>query len=986
MGQEQRRLVAILAADVVGFSRLASRDEPGTLARLAELRRSVIDPQVANHTGRVFKTLGDGFLIEFLSPVQAVNCALEIQKATTALPLRIGVHLGDVVVDGDDLMGDGVNVAKRLEGIAEPGGVAISRQVHDQVHGKVSATFEDKGEKSLKNLTRPVHVYTLADGRAASSTQVLALPDKPSIAVLPFQNMSGDPEQDYFADGIVEDIITALSRFRELFVIARNSTFTYKERSVDVRQVAHELGVRYVLEGSSRKAGDRVRVTAQLIDCETGSHLWAERYDRALTDIFAVQEEITRSVVACIAPAIEASMLNRIGRLAPANLTAHELATRALSESFAAYLSAEEGARNRALALARRALEIDDTCARAWSVVAAIVWQSEFYSGRESTPGTCREGFEAARRAIALDRLDHSGYTYKGLLHLRLLQYDDALADLRQAQELNPNDATVLHALAYAELMNGDAQAAKAHCLEVLRLNPRDPRRYNACSVLANVCFVTGDYAEGLKWVAESKREHPDFRPTIAAAIKLYVGLGRLDLARAEADLVRSPHFEARVRAGLSNLRRPEHRERENRFFRMAFGFDHDAGEEVSPPALALPDKPSIAVLPFQNMSGDPEQDYFADGIVEDIITALSRFKSLFVIARNSSFTYKGRAVDIKQVGRELGVRYVLEGSVRKAGSRVRITGQLIDSATGSHLWADNFDGLLEDVFELQDRVSTGVVAQIAPKLEQAEIDRVRSKPTESLDAYDHLLRGIASLNLNNKTAIEAGLKHLYESIRLDPGFAAAYGWAAIGYSRLQQSGWLDDRETQLKEGARLGRKAIELGKDDAFALGAGGFAIAFLEWDFDAGLTFIDRALRLNPNLALVWQASGWVLNYIGNAEKAIEHLGRAMRLSPLDPDMAQLHLATAIAMRLAGRYEEAIAWANKALHERPNFQPALVNLCSNLALAGRVDEAREIARQALRNNPDLRISKFNSNLVYRRPEDRQRMVEGLKLGGIPE
>ena len=309
----------------------------------------------------------------------------------------------------------------------------------------------------------------------------------------------------------------------------------------------------------------------------------------------------------------------------------------------------------------------------------------------------------------------------------------------------------------------------------------------------------------------------------------------------------------------------------------------------VTAPAPALPDKPSIAVLPFQNMSGDPEQEYFADGMVEDIITALSRFKSLFVIARNSSFAYKGKVVDIKQVGRELGVRYVLEGSVRKSGNRVRITGQLIDAPTGGHLWADRFDGGLEDIFDLQDQVTTRVVGIIEPTVEQAEVKRATRKSAVNLDAYDYFIRGMASIYRSTKEGIDDALQDYSKAIELDPNFAAPYGWSTIAYTRKKQSLWMSDPSAETTEGIRLARKATELGRDDAFALAAGGFGLAFLAGELDAGLALTDRALVLNPNLANGWHGSGWIRSYIGDPDTAIEHLAKAMRLSPLDFQMWQ-------------------------------------------------------------------------------------------------
>ena len=366
---EQRRLAAILVADVVGYSKLVGGDETGTLAKLAAMKRDLIEPTIGRHSGRLFKAVGDGFLVEFASAVQAVACAVEIQKLNPTLALRIGVHLGDVVVQGDDLMGDGVNIAARIEGVAEAAGVAISRQVHDQVRDKLDLCFEDKGEVTLKNLARPVHVFAVAGRRAEpQATPVLALPDKPSIAVLPFQNMSGDPEQEYFADGVVEDVITALSRFKSLFVIARNSSFTYKGRAVDIKQVGRELGVRYVLEGSVRKAGGRVRITGQLIDAGTGAHLWADRFEGAMEDVFNLQDEVTEKVIAAIGPGVERAEIERAHRKPTADLSAYDCYLRASALWWLGRRDSSDEARR----LLRRALEIDPGHSSAMGLLLAV--------------------------------------------------------------------------------------------------------------------------------------------------------------------------------------------------------------------------------------------------------------------------------------------------------------------------------------------------------------------------------------------------------------------------------------------------------------------------------------------------------------------------------------------------------------------------------------------------------------------------------------
>jgi adenylate cyclase len=338
-----RKLVAIMAADVVGYSRLMGGDEAGTLAVLKAHRRELIDPKIAEHQGRIVKTTGDGLLIEFPSVVEAVQCAVEVQRAMQdrnmnvpvdrRIEFRVGINLGDIIMDGDDIYGDGVNVAARLEGLAEAGGVCVSKVVHDQVRDKLDLVFEDLGDRQLKNIARPVHVFRIAvvGQPATSGKPALALPDKPSIAVLPFTNMSGDPEQEYFSDGITEDIVTALSRLHWFFVIARNSTFAYKGKPVDVKHLGQDLGVRYVLEGSVRKSGQRVRITSQLIDATTNNHIWAERYDRELSDIFALQDEITASVTAAIEPKLLAAEGIRAESRSIEDLNAWDLVARAVS-------------------------------------------------------------------------------------------------------------------------------------------------------------------------------------------------------------------------------------------------------------------------------------------------------------------------------------------------------------------------------------------------------------------------------------------------------------------------------------------------------------------------------------------------------------------------------------------------------------------------------------------------------------------------------
>jgi TolB-like protein/class 3 adenylate cyclase len=400
---------------------------------------------------------------------------------------------------------------------------------------------------------------------------------------------------------------------------------------------------------------------------------------------------------------------------------------------------------------------------------------------------------------------------------------------------------------------------------------------------------------------------------------------------------------------------------------------------------LALPDKPSIAVLPFQNMSGDPEQEYFADGVVEDIITALSRFKSLFVIARNSSFTYKGNAVDIKQVGRELGVRYVLEGSVRKSAGKVRITGQLIDSATGAHVWADRFDGKLEDVFELQDQVTSRVVGELMTNVQAAEIERANRKPTANLDAYDCHWRGFAQLVKYTKPSTDAALAYFRKAIELDETFASAYTTAGVVYVVRKQNLWMVDVAQETAEAVRLTWRAIELDEMDEAVLCRGGIVLAFFAGELDFGAECIRRGLAMNPNFAAGWQQGAWVQIWLGNHQTALEHIRQYDRLSPRGPSLIQTKLQSAYVHVFQGHYEEAAHLAEQISSERPTFAPGWRVLAISKALAGDIASANIARRRALELHPDQTASTLAALMPLRRAVDVDRWKQGYLRAGFP-
>ncbi len=536
----QRRLAAILAADVVGYSRLMGVDEAGTLARLKALRKDVIDPRIAEHGGRIVKLMGDGTLVEFPSVVDAVRCAAEIQRAMMArsaempedqrIEFRMGINLSDVIVDGEDIYGDGVNVAARLEGLAEPGGLCVSDVVHGQVEGKLDLGFDDLGKQRIKNIAKPVRVYRARlDAGDAAGSKPLALPDKPSIAVLPFTNMSGDPEQEYFADGITEDLITALSKIRWFFVIARSSTFTYKGQAVEVTQVARELGVRYVIEGSVRKAGNSVRITAQLIDATTGQHIWAEHYDRDLADIFELQDEMTQTIVGAVEPELGAVERERAARRAPESLDAWETYQRGLWHMWQ-FTKADVAEARRLL---RRAREIDPGFAIAYANEAFTHFLDVMVGHGESPDDSIAAGLTAAKKAVALDDKDSVGYFALGRIYLLRGEQDASIAELETALLLNPSFAQAHHGLGFAQVLSGRLEEGAEALDMALRLSPRGPMTWGTTVVRSLTCTLLHQYEEAAEWARETMRNPrvSGYWPHAALASALG-NLGRIEEAR----------------------------------------------------------------------------------------------------------------------------------------------------------------------------------------------------------------------------------------------------------------------------------------------------------------------------------------------------------------------------------------------------------------------------------------------------------------------
>jgi TolB-like protein len=563
-----RRLAAILAADVAGYSRLMGADEEGTLERLKALRRELLDPKIAAHHGRIVKTTGDGMLVEFPSVVDAVRCAVAVQQAMperdtgvaadNRIELRIGINLGDVIVEGDDLYGDGVNIAARVEALADAGGVFVSNTVHDQVRDRLPFVFDDLGEQQVKNIARPVRVYRVRN--ASTNTKepapaALPLPDKPSIAVLPFANMSGDPEQEYFADGMVEEIITALSRIRWLFVIARNSSFTYKGRAVDVKQVARELGVRYVLEGSVRKAGGRVRITGQLIDATTGTHLWADRFDGSLEDVFELQDKVAISVAGVIEPTLQAAELRRSAERPTSDLTAYDFYLRALPHQF----SFATDRSTLVLDLLGRAIERDPRYGPALAVAAFFHAQLDVNGWTDDREATRRTAIDLARRALRAAPDDPEVLAPSAFVLAWFGEdIDVAIGLVDRCLDLNPSFARGWYWSAVLRLFAGQPDLAIKHFEASLRLSPRE--RFGApLTGIGIALFFSRRFDEAVAKLRMAVEQLPTFALPYQFLASCLAHMGWVDEARDIVSRLRS--LTPVVVPSGAQFRNPEQRE-----------------------------------------------------------------------------------------------------------------------------------------------------------------------------------------------------------------------------------------------------------------------------------------------------------------------------------------------------------------------------------------------------------------------------------------
>jgi adenylate cyclase len=787
-GDVKRKLTAIFSADVEGYSRLMEEDELATIETLTS-HKEIMRKLIRQYRGRVVDSTGDNLLAEFASVVDAVQCAVEVQQVLSAknetLPenrrmyFRIGINLGDVVEEGKRIYGDGVNVAARVESLAEGGGISISGTAYDQLGKKLPLGYEYLGEQTVKNIEKPVRVYrilteaeaagkvigeirpktTQLRGVAIGAVAVLiivagalaiwnfylrpdvepaslermafALPDKPSIAVLPFKNLSGDQEQEYLADGISENIITTLSKTPKMFVIASNSVFTYKGKPIKVQQVAEEMGVRYVLEGSLQKSGDRLRINAQLIDAIEGHHLWAERYDRQMKDLFAIQDEITMKILT----AMEVKLTEGEAAKAHAKGTVN-------LEAYLKDLQGREHLRKLtkednmiARKLLEEAIALDPNFPSPYVGLAYTYMIAVPRGWTDSPRRSLAKAEELAQKAIALDDSLDMAHALVGRLNSYKRQYEKAISEGKKAVALGPNNSGNMAMLAINLRVAGKAEEAVKWAEKAVRINPKPPLLYMA--LLGYAYGDAGRYEDAITTYKKVLKQNPNYDLVPVRLSAVYMLAGHKDEARAAVEELLKKNPKLCIESVKASLKRRMYKS-ENIYAHVIEGL-RKAGLPETPP-LPLPDKPSIAVLPFVNMSGDPEQEYFSDGITEEIITALSKTPKLFVIARTSSFKYKGKEVDVRTVGRELGVRYVLEGSVRKSEDQLRITAQLVDAKTGNHVWAERYDRDLKDIFAIQDEITKKILTELQVKLTSGEQARLRAKGTDNLPAYLRML------------------------------------------------------------------------------------------------------------------------------------------------------------------------------------------------------------------------------------------------------
>jgi adenylate cyclase len=957
-------------------------DEEATIRTLKTYRKEMRN-LIQRYRGRVVDSPGDNIMAEFASVVDALNCAVEIQRELAErnteltpdrrMQFRIGVNLGDVVEDGERIYGDGVNIAARMESLAEGGGICISGIVYDQVKHKLGLEYEYQGEQEVKNIAEPVPAYRVLSFPGAAAHRVVKakravgrtwrnvavaivavlvvaaavavwkfyfrppsiepasvdrmafpLPDKPSIAILPFVNISEDPKQEYLADGISENIISALSKVPK----------------------------------SVQRSGDSLRITAQLIDTISGHHLWSESYDRDLKDIFALQDEITMKIINALRVELTEGEEARLWGKGTTNLKAFLKAIRARD------LTHQQTREGNILArrMAEEAIALDSEFPPSYHVLAVTHMMDVWFRTTKSPKQSLKRALELTQKAIALDDSFATAHGFLGFLYTTLRQYDKGIAEGERAVALDPNGAWSHYYLGFA-LRNADRCGEAVQVIEKsIRLNPFPPGLYfrQACAVYN----CTERYEEAIAAAKKAVTIAPNDFMSHGCLAAAYSLAGREEEARSAAEEVLriNPKYSLEYIARMAPYKNKRELERRLNALRKA-------GLPETPP-LPLPDKPSIAVLPFVNMSGDPEQEYLSDGISEGIITGLSKTPKLFVIARNSTFTYKGKPVKVQQVRHELGVRYVLEGSVQryvdygvdpdKSGpmpmqkvDSLRITAQLVDAKTGYQIWAERYDRELKDIFALQDEITMKIVAAMQLKLTEGETARLHAKGTDNLEAYTKWLQAhfyfIQYTPDDNVRARELA----EQAIALEPNYAAAYSLLALTHVHDVFYGTTKDAKERIRQSIKLAQKALSIDDSDPLSYVALG-RIYTVTKQYEKAIINFNQALTLNPNLVEANRYLGLNLVLAGRPQKALPFIKKALRLNPVEKGRT---MALGSAYQRLGRYEEAIDALEEVVRFRPKHFFAHFVLAFCYVALDREEAARAEVAEAFRINPNYSI-----------------------------
>ncbi|MGD8229743.1 MAG: tetratricopeptide repeat protein [Desulfobacteraceae bacterium] len=1025
----KRKLTTVFSADVVGYSRLMGEDEAETV-RTLEAYKQVMFSLIKQHRGGVIDSPGDNILAEFASVVDAVQCGVaaqkELQARNAGLPesrrmeFRIGINLGDVIEEGDRIYGDGVNIAARLEALADPGGICISKTAFDHIEAKLPLGYHFLGEQTVKNIAKPVGAYkvlmeprvTVGEEReeagvipfwrrkagiagaitalvviigvvvsnvylrrapiepASVEKMAYPLPEKPSIAVLPFENLSGDPQQEYISDGISEAIINALSKVPRMFVIARNSSFTYRGKPVKVQQVAEELGVRYVLEGSVQRSGEKLRVTAQLIDAIKGHHLWSERYDVEMDDLLALQDKIALNILVETQVKLTEGEQARLLKKETNNLKAYEK----YLEATKYYYRTNREDMFKARQLYEEAIKLDPNFSGAYRGIGGTHYWDAVRKWSHDPDKSWHLATEYAQKALAMDENNWGNLLSWSRIVDGNGEHEKAIEICRRVLELNPNRAIAYFALAGTLFNAGRCIEAIPLHEKALRLNPFPPAMYYRNSGL--YYWFAGRYEDAIAASKKALHVNPNDITTFRNLAAIHAVLGNDKEARAAAaEVLRlDPSFTIEREFRTVDWKDREGMER----FKDAL---RKAGLPYGKSSLPVPDKPSIAVLPFENMSGDPEQEYFSDGITEEIITALSKVPDLSVIARNSSFTYKGKSVSIPVVGRELGVRYVLEGSVRKASNKVRVTAQLIDAQTNNHLWAERYDRDLKDIFALQDEITMKILTAVRVELTEGEQARLYGKRARNLDSFMKVLEGRPYFYRFSRESNLQARQMFEEAIALEPENAHAF--TMLGWTYLMEV-WFGSSESPSKAVDRvveLAQKALSL--DDTIDSPHSLLAHVYLmKRQFEMAIAEAERAVALSPNGADAQAHLGMILNYAGRRKAAIASLEKAMRLNPIPPNWYLFSLGEAYCF--AGEHEEALAAYEQVLRGYPEDIRALIGSTATYSLLGREEEARAQAAQILKMEPKFSLESFVKTFPLKNKADAELLFDSLHKAGL--